>query len=116
MPRLPMIRVTGSQAISTSFLSGRASLSAVIDLLLFARSVRPAWVVSAGERRVVVMPLRLFVRRRVRDSAKTPNEFSVRSNQRRRHGRTGRLVHERLELVRKPRHRAPDADAAHVRT
>src|SRR4051794_28966443 len=110
MPRLPMIRVTGSHDISTSLRS--STWVAMWDLLV----VGPARVVTRGQRRAVVVPARLFVDGGVGDAAQRADELSVWLDERRRERRARRLVHERHELVGEPRHGAADANAADVGT
>ncbi len=73
-------------------------------------------MVTSRQLRPVVPPLRFFVDSGVGDTAQLSNRGSVQSDRTRRDLRARRFVHERHELVWKSRHRAPDADAAHVWT
>src|SRR3954452_1221144 len=112
MPRLPTIRVIGSQDMSTSlpasgFISWRVAISSLL--------VAPPGGVAGGELVAVVPPLRLLVDRAVRDAAQLADGRAVDAGDERRDRAARRLVHERHELVGEARHRAADADAAHVR-
>src|SRR5690606_13969461 len=109
MPRLPMIRVTGSQDISTSWLWDVVLAIAMVRLL----SMR-VWVVPGGQDVPVVMPLRFLVHRAVGQGAEDPDEKPVGPVERRGEGGAGRLIHEGHEAIGKSRHGAGDADAAHV--
>src|SRR3954463_15571855 len=97
MPRLPMIRVIGSQAISTSC-PGCAALGrcSVVVMLYSSGSARRAWDRgsrqrgsgcrsrppprggAAGKRLAVVPPLRLAVGGGVGDATHAPDEGAVR--------------------------------------
>src|SRR5487761_421907 len=129
MPRLPTILVIGSQAISTMPVSS----AVVIDRPLFsaghfsagfavraAQQCRPL-LMSPGllearhELVILLAPLRLFAGRLGGEAPQGADDRSVHAACRGRDPRTRRLVHERHELVRESRHRAGDADAAHVR-
>src|SRR5499425_3925584 len=59
-------------------------------------------------------PLRLLVNRPFRDAAQTSNQLSVNAADPRGHLAPRRLIHERHELVREPRHCAADAYPAHI--
>src|SRR6516164_1811578 len=117
MPRLPTIRVIGSQAISTKPVS-----SAVVIALLYslpARGTARAWSPGLLEARqeliALLAPLRLLVGGLRGEAAQGADHSAVHHACRRGDLRSRRLVHERHELVREARHRAGDADAAHVR-
>src|SRR5690349_17518510 len=79
IPRLPMIRVTGSHDMLTSL---RPRSSPTDISVMFAPSCplrstvsltrRPARVVARGQGGAVVMPLRLLVHRAVRHAAQPP--------------------------------------------
>src|SRR4051794_18812160 len=113
MPRLPTIRVIGSQAMSTSLPASGLISSRVA--MLSALLVAPPRGVAGGELVAVVPPLRLLVDRAVRDAAQLADGRAVDAGDERRDRAARRLVHERHELVGEARHRAADADAAHVR-
>src|SRR6476661_3449785 len=102
------MRVIGSHAMST-----RPSVPTVgvcVDMAL------PPLALVAGEERLArLAPLRLLVHRLVGDAAQPPDDGAVGPAGGGRHAPAGRLVHERHELVGEARHRAADADAAHVR-
>src|SRR6476661_10899321 len=113
MPRLPTIRVTGSQAISTT---------SVFDVEVFRGSVMvivvlpsPGLLVAGLELAALGPPARFLVQRLGGDAPKPLDGPAVDRAAPSRELRARRLVHERHELVREARHRAPDADAAHVR-
>src|SRR4051794_15897045 len=113
MPRLPTIRVIGSQAMSTSLPASGLISSRVA--MLSALLVAPPRGVAGGELVAVVPPLRLLVDRLVRDAPQAADRRAVHAGDERRDAAARRLVHERHELVGEARHRAADADAADVR-
>src|SRR4051794_11528543 len=113
MPRLPTILVIGSQAMSTTLPASGATRSRVAIAKLL--SVAPAGLVAGGQLGPVVPPLGLLVHGAVGDRPQTPDRLAVQGDRRRGHAAAGRGVHERHELVGEARHRAADADAAHVR-
>src|SRR6185295_235093 len=108
MPRLPTIRVIGSHAISTSPL---ASL-----VLVVAIGLPPLTLVAGRELRAGCPPLRFLVDGLGGDAPQPADRAAVDAARHRRDARAGRFVHERHELVGEAGHRAPDADAADVRT
>src|SRR5215471_2139270 len=114
MPRLPTIRVIGSQDIST-----RPVSSAVVIALPFrwylGTPVSPVLLVAGQQLIALLAPLRLLVGGLGREAAERPDDRPVQGARGRRHLRARRLVHERHELVGEPRHRARDADPADVR-
>src|SRR5436190_1226405 len=112
MPRLPTMRVTGSQDMLTR-LRGLVSVTSR-TAMLSPCSVRPARVVAAGQLRAVVAPPGLLVAGVVRDRPQFAYHPAVYGGHRRRECPARRLVHERHELVREAGHGAADADAAHV--
>src|SRR3954468_3227412 len=112
MPRLPTIRVIGSQAMSTSLPASGLISSRVA--MLSALLVAPARGVAGGELVAVVPPLRLLVDRLVRDAPQAADRRAVHAGDERRDAAARRLVHERHELVGEARHRAADAEAAAV--
>src|SRR5439155_23413828 len=70
--------------------------------------------VAGRQLRSAVAPRGLFVDGVVGEAAEVPDQGPVSGAHHRRDLGTGRLVHEWHELVREPRHRAADADAADV--
>src|ERR1700680_2967748 len=115
MPRLPTILVIGSQDTSTR--TGSLVLVGSFSTTVMAQfsSVRGR-PVAGGELGPRVTPPGLLVDSRVGDLPQCPDRGAVDADHTRRQVRARRLVHERHELVREPRHGAADADAAHVRT
>src|SRR4030081_2432710 len=116
MPRLPTIRVIGSQDISTSRdfsvpldALGR-SLIAKVQSPRDASEVNEALVrarfVARGELAAFVAPLRFLVHGAHGDLAQTAHHVAVDAADGRRYLRARRLVHERHELVRETGHRA----------
>src|ERR1700722_15187745 len=61
-------------------------------------------------------PLWLFVYRCIGQLAERSNSHAISTDRRGGELRTRRFIHEGHELVREARHRAADADAAHVGT
>src|SRR5215469_9114778 len=107
MPRLPTILVIGSQAISTMPVSSAVVISS---------SLLSPGLLEAGQELVTLFaPLGLLVGRLGGEVAQGADHGPVHAAGRGGDPRTRRLVHERHELVRESRHRAGDADAAHVR-
>src|ERR1043165_7084915 len=100
MPRLPTIRVIGSQAISTR--SERFSVVVIAS---------PRLLVAGRKLRTLVPPLRLLVHRLGGEAAQGPDHRAIHAASGGRDTRARRLVHERHELVREARHGAGDADA-----
>src|SRR5580704_10007190 len=131
MPRLPTMRVIGSQFISTRFpfFPETSLVGAVIVLirsLLFllgglsgifcsvrASSVRSG-MVSGRQFSARMTPLRFLVDGRLRNRSKRANGPAISAYGCAGKFPSGRFVHERHELVGKARHGAADADAAHV--
>src|SRR6516225_3195718 len=110
MPRLPTIRVMGSQAISVSWPVSWPVFSPLV--VVIARSPR---LLVAGEKFAALRPpLGLFVRGAGGEAAEGTDSGAVHLGCRGGHPRARRLVHERHELVREAGHRARDADAADV--
>src|ERR1039458_5776295 len=126
MPRLPTIRVMGSQFISTTPVSSavviahplgycaapRSARLAPVDVIRYCRS--PGLLVTRQEIAALFPPLRLLVGRFRREATEGADYGAVQGARGRGHLRAGRLVHERHELVRETRHGAGDADPAHV--
>src|SRR5690242_1177021 len=123
MPRLPTMRVIGSQFISTRFpfLPETSFVGAVMvlirSLLMPCHALLvSSWMVSGGQFRAPMTPLRLFVDGTLGYRAQGANGTAVSA-----HGCTGdpcsrRLIHKRHELIWEAGHGAADADAAHVGT
>src|ERR1700689_626915 len=112
MPRLPTIRVIGSQVISVSSASsapvdGRYSSEVIV--------CSPRLLVAGTEFGALRAPLRFLIQRLGREAPQTADNRAVHAAGGRRDRRARRLVHERHELVREAGHRAGDADAAYVR-
>src|ERR1700722_3024079 len=107
MPRLPTIRVIGSQAISTKpSLSGENFFVAIVlppDLFVTGRQLT-AWCA----------PLRLIIERVGGDLAQPPDGPAVQAAGQGRDTGAGRFIHERHEFVGEARHGATDADAADI--
>src|SRR5689334_6933445 len=105
MPRLPTIRVIGSQAISmrSACLAWVASFSVAV----IVRS--PRLLVAGAELGALGAPGRLLVGRALGEAAQRADDGAVHTAGGAGHAGTGRLVHERHELVGKARHRAGDA-------
>src|SRR5260370_12638817 len=131
MPRLPTILVIGSQAISTMPVSS-AVVMALLPVRRAAAGVPLGWVRRAaaklppsswspglqiaGEKLVALLaPLGLLVRGPGGEAAKGADDGAVHGARGRGDPGTGRLVHERHELVGETRHGAGDADTADVR-
>src|SRR5215831_17058201 len=98
MPRLPTMRVIGSHAIETSLRRSVPTGSRVMliaDLLL----TRPARLVAGGQLRTIVVPLGFAVDGAVGDAAERADQRPVGAYERSRDTASGRLVHERHELV-----------------
>src|SRR5580700_10860724 len=112
MPRLPTIRVIGSQVISVSSGSPAPVVSPYSVAVIVSS---PRLLVAGAEFGALHAPLRFLVRRLGGETAEAADNRAVHAAGGRRHPRPGRLVHERHELVREPRHRARDADATDVR-
>src|SRR5215467_14295429 len=111
MPRLPTIRVMGSQAISVSWPVSWPVVSPLV--VVIARSPR---LLVAGEKFAALRPpLGFLVRGAGGEAAEGTDGGAVHLARRGGHPRAGRLVHERHELVGEAGHRARDADPADVR-
>src|ERR1700722_12811128 len=125
MPRLPTIRVIGSQAISTSWPgsrfawdgSGMIVVIGVCSLISAEKSfpALPGAVCACCEFVALVPPARFLVERAVGDAAQAAYHRAVQARCGGGHFAARRLVHERHELVREPGHGASDADSADVR-
>src|SRR3984957_1190536 len=118
IPRLPTIRVIGSQFISTRFRDfvGVSLLTPAIVLIFlgsFRILVRPR-VIARSEFRAWVSPLRLFVYGGIGHGTQCPDRAAIYANRSGGNTRAGRLVHEGHELVRETRHGATNTDSADV--
>src|SRR5580658_9719414 len=112
MPRLPTIRVIGSQVISVSSASpGSVDGGYSSEVIVCS----PRLLVAGAEFGALDAPLRLLVHGLGGEAPEAADDRAVHAAGGRRYRRARRLVHERHELVREAGHRAGDADAAHVR-
>src|SRR5215470_12313985 len=102
MPRLPTMRVIGSQFISTSLrlpvVVACLGVVAVAMSALLPVAVGRG-VVAGGQLMAAVTPLRLLVDGGVGHGPQVANHLAVPADQGRRQNAAGRLVHERHELV-----------------
>src|SRR5438132_6066358 len=117
MPRLPTMRVIGSQFISTRFrfLVGTSFTGAVVVLIRSLLSVGSG-VIAGGEFGARMPPFRFLVHSRLGKGAKRTNGPPVGTDHPGRNPGARWFIHERHELVGKARHGAADADTAHIRT
>src|SRR6516164_1908114 len=111
MPRLPTIRVMGSQVISVSSASSAPVVSPYSSAVIVSS---PRLLVAGAEFGALHAPLRFLVRRLGGETAEAAYHRAVHAAGGRRDPCPWRLVHERHELVGEPGHRAGDADAADV--
>src|SRR6202161_4005758 len=128
MPRLPTIRVIGSQFISTrlrfflstsDIVSGSVAMGVCFCLHFCPPSEAPLvrfGLVASGQRPPGMPPFRFFVHRGIGDAAHGADETAVGANDVRGKLGSGGCVHEGHELIGKPRHAASYADAAHIGT
>src|SRR4029079_9180014 len=121
MPRLPTMRVIGSQAISTSWVFSvsvcRDWVAVISGLLTRAAgsAFSPAPLVAGLQLTALDPPAGLGVDRLERDAPQLADDLPVRAAGRAGDLAAGRGVHERHELVRETAHRASDAAPADVR-
>src|SRR6185503_7381751 len=118
IPRLPTMRVIGSQFISTSLrdlpvVPVRSTGAVVVIAIAPLASVGPG-LISGGQLGPGMAPLRFLVQRGVGDGAECTNRLAVDADAGGGDLGSRRLVHEGHELVGEARHGAPYADAAHV--
>src|SRR5690348_17119205 len=117
MPRLPTMRVIGSQAISTrlrpSVAGWRRGLVTVA--MRFLLSVCPG-LIAGRQLRAAVPPLGFPVERVVGESPELPDHPAVHADEERGDRAPRRLVHEGHDLIGEAGHGAGDADAADVGT
>src|SRR5277367_3110273 len=118
IPKLPTIRVIGSQFISTRLrffwgTSGRVSGNVA---MAFSFRLVGRWTIASGQFRPAVPPSRFFVQRGIGNAAHGSDETAIGANHVRRKLCSWWLVHKRHELVGKAWHGASDADSSHIRT
>src|ERR1700687_2306423 len=121
IPRLPTIRVIGSQFISTNLpgcpaicFSSTASVpirGSFINLRLVGSLVIPGCKFGTW-----MPPLRLFIHRPIGQRPERPNRLAIGADRRTGNSRAWGVVHERHEFVRETGHGTADADAADVGT
>src|SRR5271154_2873602 len=118
MPRLPTMRVIGSQFISTRFpfLPGASLVGAVIVLISIAPldSLVASGVVSRGQFRAGMAPFRFFVDGRLGHAAQGANGAAIGADRGARYLCARRLIHEGHEFVGEAGHGTAYADAADV--
>src|ERR1700746_3185815 len=114
MPRLPTIRVIGSQDISTRPVSSAAVIALPFRWYLGTPG-SPALLVAGQKLVALLAPLGFLVGGLRREAAQRPDDRAVEGACGGRDPRPGRLVHERHELVGEAGHGARDADPADVR-
>src|SRR5580700_864111 len=130
MPRLPTIRVIGSQFISTRlpFLLGVSLVGAVMVLIRSLLYLLHAlcslhlsvilsigsWMVSGGQFSPRMTPLGFFVHRGLSQGAQSTNRAAIGTNGCAGDPRARWLIHEGHELIRKAGHGAANADATHI--
>src|SRR5213076_475405 len=74
------------------------------------------WFVTGRQVGSRVSPPRFFVHGAIRDRAQHSNKTAIRPDDRAREGRARRFIHERHELIGKPRHGAADTNPTDIRT
>src|SRR5580698_416683 len=120
IPRLPTIRVIGSQFMSTSLRDFPAlpdcDVGAMVVAMAVSFTVSGPGGIARGQLTPGVPPLRFFIEFPVGICSERPNDASVKGDADGRDVCAGRLIHEGHELVGEPRHRAADADATDVGT
>src|ERR1700730_11384495 len=123
MPRLPTIRVIGSQDISTRLPFLADSLAGVSIAILLSSFLRKNFnghgsvvtrLVAGCQFPALVPPLRFLVDRLVGETPQGADQAAVHAGKTSRQLAAGGLIHEGHELVRETRHRAPDAGASDV--
>src|ERR1051326_86259 len=118
MPRLPTIRVIGSQFISTRlfFPVVRRVRSSVTVAILSVLSAVFRGLVSGDQLVGLAPPLGLTIGARIGNGPQSSDHHSVRFRRYGGDARARRFIHEWHELVGKAWHGAGDANAANVRT
>src|SRR5271156_3133672 len=118
IPKLPTIRVIGSQFMSTSFLEPVGVLfDGIVVVPIFSllfRLVRPGSIASS-QLRTWMTPLRFFVYRSVCKCPQRSNRLAIHSVCCSRNLCSRGFVNERHDFVREAWHGAANADAADVR-
>src|SRR5271166_6580734 len=119
MPRLPTMRVIGSQDISTSLrvpvgATRSGAVTVAIDALLSLRQRIGGGVVSGRQLRTWMPPFRFLVNRCVGEAAQRTDHPAIEADGRGGQLGAGWLVHEGHELVGETGHGAANADAADV--
>src|ERR1700728_1009231 len=112
MPRLPTMRVIGSQDMSTRLpVSAWRSLSSIVTVAMCQLSflVPRRGTIAGGQFGAFATPFRFLVGGVLGEPAEGTNHAAVEADRRRRQPCAGRLVHEWHELVGEPRHCAADA-------
>src|ERR1700686_191774 len=105
MPRLPTMRVMGSQFISTRLRCFSSSSGMVSGYVAMAWSslewlgVGTVWMVAGGELRAVVAPLGFLIDGGVGDAAEGADHTTVATDDCGRDHGSGRFVHEGHEFV-----------------
>src|ERR1700735_5589402 len=107
MPRLPTMRVIGSHAISTRPFSSSVNFLTTIAL-------PPDLLVAGGQVAAWFAPLRLVIERVRGDLPQASDRAAIDPAGHGGDAGPRRLVHERHELVGETRHRAANADTAHI--
>src|SRR6185312_1957403 len=120
MPRLPTIRVMGSQFMSTSvrfpFWPAKevSVVTAICSVLSHSIPVSRGHI-TCGESRSFVAPFGLSITAVICDGTQRTDHRAVYAYRARRQFRAWRFVHKRHELVWESWHRAADANAADIR-
>src|SRR5438105_15239736 len=114
MPRLPTMRVIGSQFISTSLRSLRGAEGIASAMTLSLSSL--LGLVTAFQPRSRVPPSRLLVQPALRDAAEPGDGLAGDMHRVRGEARSGRLAQERRELRGEPGQRAADTDPPNAAT
>src|SRR5271163_2326123 len=119
IPRLPTMRVIGSQFIWTRFfLSIGVSFIGVVIVLIVNAPLDfsvAARAIAGGQFRPWMAPLRFFVDRLIRETAQRAYRTPINPDRSGRHLRARRFIHKWHELVRESRHGAADANSTDVR-
>src|SRR5579875_3632762 len=114
------MRVIGSQETSTRFLpcrSAPASSSICVAIIPLCCSMRPRPSITGGQLASGMTPPRLLIDRMFGDVAQAADHGAVKmAGKLGGHAAARRLIHERHEFIREPRHGAGDADAADIGT
>src|SRR5271156_695681 len=116
MPRLPTMRVIGSQFISTRFpfLLGTSFVGAVMVLICDRSFSVRSWMISGGQFSARMTPLRFFVGGGLGHRAQGTNGAAVGADSCAGDFCPRWFIHEGHELIGEAGHGAAYADAAHV--